>query len=216
MGGGWRLGPLGGHLGGPAVSALVDGQLDEESTEHAWSHVMGCASCRRAVEREGWVKRQLAQMAGSSCAEDDVPDRLLGSLYKLDPVESETRAAWAAVGELEERSRGRRRAGLAAVGVGSVSAAVLGFTALSGSTLGIGGGATPAGPSPASLTRSTPTAGPLAQLGGLGGAVDSRARRSAGSSTGATAPSSFVPFSGWSVSAPVTMQASAAAVANPR
>ncbi len=213
MGGGWRLGALGGHLGGPAVSALVDGQLDEESTERAWSHVMGCASCGRAVEREGWVKRQLAQMAGTR-AEDDVPDRLLGSLYELDPVESETRAAWAAVGELEERSRGRRRAGLAAVGVGSVSAAVLGFTALSGSTLGIGGSTGPAGATPSALTRSTPTAGPLAQLGGS--LSDGRGRRATDVPTGATAPSSFVPFSGWSISTPVSVRASAVAVATPR
>jgi hypothetical protein len=215
MGGGWRLGPLGGHLGGPAVSALVDGQLDDESAERAWSHVMGCAPCRRAVEREGWVKRQLAQMS-SPRGEDDVPDRLLGNLYDLDPLESETRAAWAAVGELEERSRGRRRAGLAAVGVGSVSAAVLGFTALSGSTLGIGGSTAPSGPSPSALTRSTPTAGPLAQLGGAGNLPESRARRSTDVPTGATAPSSFVPFSGWSISAPVSVRASAVAVASPR
>jgi hypothetical protein len=161
------------------------------------------------------VKRQLAQMAGT-CTQDEVPDRLLGNLYDLDPVDSETRAAWAAVGELEERSRGRRRTGLAAVGVGSVSAAVLGFTALSGSTLGIGGGTGPAAPSPSALTRSTPTAGPLAQLGGLGGAADGRARRSTSPSTGATAPSSFVPFSGWSISAPVSVRASVAAVATPR
>ena len=217
MGGGWRLGPLGGHLGGPTVSALVDGQLDDESTESAWSHVLTCPSCRRAVEREGWVKRQLAQMASGSAASGDVPAGLLGTLQSLDPsddldpVERETREAWAAVGELEDRSRGRRRAGLAAVGVGSVSAAVLGFTALSGSTLGIGGGV-PSGPPSSALTRSTPTAGPLAQLGGL---LDARARRSAGASAGATVPSSFVPFSGWSFTTPAAVSASSAAVETP-
>ena len=216
MGGGWRLGPLGGHLGGPTVSALVDGQLDEESTERAWTHVLDCPSCRRAVEREGWVKCQLARMAGSS-PEADVPDGLLGSLHALhpltdlDPVERETREAWAAVGEIEERGRGRRRAGLAAVGVGSVSAAVLGFTALSGSPLGIGG--VPSWPPPSALTRNTPTTGPLAQLGST---LDVRGRRSADPSTGATVPSSFVPFSGWSFSTPVAARVASAAVETPR
>lgn len=218
MGGGWRLGPLGGHLGGPAVSALVDGQLDDESTERAWSHVVTCPSCGRAVEREGWVKRQLAQMAGSTTPGGDVPAGLLGSLQALDPddvldpVARETRDAWAAVDELEERGRGRRRAGLAAVGVGSVSAAVLGISALSGSTLGIGGGV-PAGPPPSALSRSTPTAGPLAQLGGV---LDARARRTTGADSRATTPSSFVPFSGWSITAPSAVRASSAAVESPR
>ena len=36
---------LGGHLGA-AVSALVDGQLDEESAERAWAHVAGWSSAR--------------------------------------------------------------------------------------------------------------------------------------------------------------------------
>jgi hypothetical protein len=213
MGGGWRLGPLGGHLGGPTVSALVDGQLDDESTERAWAHVLDCPSCRRAVEREGWVKRQLARMAGTG-PDGDVPAGLLGSLYDLDPLDREAREAreaWAAVDELEERSRGRRRAGLAAVGVGSVSAAVLGLTALSGSPLGVGGA--PSGPPPSALTRSTPTTGPLAQLGT---ALDVRGRRSADPSSRATAPSSFVPFSGWSFATPVAVRSAGVAVETPR
>ncbi len=202
MPGGWRLG---GHLGA-SVSALVDGQLDEESSERAWGHVVQCPSCRRAVEREGWVKRQLAQMAGSGDRGDQPSTYLLGSLYDLDPIvagEEEAREAWAAVSELEERGRGRRRAGIAAVGVGSVSAAVLGLSALSGATLGIGGG--PSAPPPTSLTRSTPTAGPLAQLDVL---------RPGGRP--AAASSGFVPFSGWSFSAPVVARAEAAGVRSPR
>ena len=179
----WRLG---GHLG-PAVSALVDGQLDDASAERAWQHVLQCETCRRQVEREGYVKRRLAQMATG--ATDEPSDRLLGSLYGLEPVDQEAREAWAAVGEIERRGRGRRRAGIAAVGVGSVSAAVLGFSALGGTTLGIGG----ASPSPptTSLTRTTPTAGPLAEL-----------RAPARPRSSVTGPSSFVPFSGWSISTP--------------
>ena len=155
MPGMWRIG---GHLGS-AVSALVDGQLDPETTERAWEHVLACPPCRRLVEREGWVKRQLAEMAGTSTASP--PADLVGSLYELDP---ETREAWAAVEHLEERARTRRRAGLAAVGVGSVSAAVLGLSTLSGAPLGIGGA--PAGPPATSLTRPTPTAGPASTPAG--------------------------------------------------
>lgn len=202
MPGGWRLGAFswGGHLG-PSVSALVDGQLDDESTERAWAHVMECDSCRRQVEREGWVKRRLAQMAGSQPTGGEPSSTLLGSLYDLDPVERETRAAWAAVGELEERGRGRRRVGLAAAGVGSVSAAVLGFSALSGAPLGIGGG--PSAPPATSLTRTTPTAGPLAQL-------------QPPTATSPTGASAFVPFSGWSFSAVADASATAASFRSSR
>jgi hypothetical protein len=211
MAGVWRLGSFGGHLGGPTVSALVDGQLDHESTERAWAHVVGCASCRRAVEREGWVKRQLAQMAGTATPGEELPAGLLGSLYQLEPADREAREAWAAVGELEAHGRGRRRAGIAAVGVGSVSAAVLGFTALSGSPLGIGGGV-PSGPPTSALSRSTPTAGPLASLGS---AVE-RDKRSRSGRSGAAAPSTFVPFSGWSFTAPTEIHASVAATSGRR
>ena len=108
---------FGGHIGS-SVSALVDGQLAEADAERAWSHVLTCPPCRRLVEREGWVKRQLATMGGN-----DLPQGLLGSLYQLDPAQE----AWAAVDELERKGRGRRRAGLALAGAGSVSAAVFGI-----------------------------------------------------------------------------------------
>lgn len=128
---------LGGHLG-VTVSALVDGQLDPTSAERAWSHVHGCAICRRQVEREGWVKTQLAAMTG----DDGPPPQLLGSLYGLgaapDHPSPDPAAAWAAVGEIERQGRGRRRAGIAVAGAGSVSVAVLGIASLTGSTLGIG------------------------------------------------------------------------------
>jgi anti-sigma factor RsiW len=149
----------GGHLG-PSVSALVDGQLDTETAERAWQHVMTCPTCRRQVEREGWMKRRLAELSGQPTV--DPPVQLLGSLYELDPFdeqsERKTREAWAAVERIEARGRGRRRAGLAVVGAGSVSVAVLGLSTLTGSTLGIGGA--PAGPPTSSLTRPTPTAHP--------------------------------------------------------
>jgi hypothetical protein len=136
---------LGGHLG-VTVSALIDGQLDPASAERAWAHVQGCALCCRQVEREGWVKTQLAAMTG----DEGPPPQLLGSLYGLgsapasraadraaDPA-ADPAVAWAAVEEIERHARGRRRAGIALAGAGSVSVAVFGFASLTGSTLGIG------------------------------------------------------------------------------
>ncbi len=141
-----------GHIGS-SVSALVDGQLDHGEAERAWSHVLTCPPCRRLVEREGWVKRQLATMTGSEPSE-----RLLGSLHHLDPAAD----AWAAVDELERRGRGRRRAGIALAGAGSVSAAVLGIATLGGAGLGIGGA--PAGTPATHFTRSTSTTPTTAEI----------------------------------------------------
>jgi hypothetical protein len=154
---------LGGHLG-ITVSALVDGQLDPPSAERAWAHVHGCALCRRQVEREGWVKTQLAAMTG----EQGPPPQLLGALYGLGSAQSapdeppaEEALAWAAVDEIERQGRGARRAGIALVGVGSVSAAVIGLATLTGSTLGIGR-------APTTAPTQTPTAqiAPVAEVQG--------------------------------------------------
>ena len=155
----WRLG---GHLGA-AVSALVDGQLGPEETERAWDHVLHCPACRRLVEREGWVKRQITAMACRPLPGEKPPERLLGSLYDLDPAtlsapSGEGVDAWTAVAALEQRGRNRRRAGIALVGAGSVSAAVLGLSTLSGATLGIGGA--PAGTPATSLSRGAGTTVP--------------------------------------------------------
>jgi anti-sigma factor RsiW len=153
---------LGGHIGS-SVSALVDGQLDHAEAERAWSHVLTCPPCRRLVEREGWVKRQLATMSGS-----EPSARLLGSLHQLDVAAD----AWAAVDELERRGRGRRRAGLALAGAGSVSAAVLGIATLGGAGLGIGGA--PAGTPASNLSRpssSTPTTAVIAPRANVHGQV---------------------------------------------
>ncbi len=144
---------LGGHLGS-TVSALLDGQLDPDSTERAWQHVLQCPPCRRLVENEGWVKRQLAQIGDTERA-DAPPDGLVGSLLDLDP----STAAWAPAPELDRSSRGRRRAGIVLVGAGSVSAAVFGLTTLAGSPMGIGGShGTPAGNIGGGATRPTSTA----------------------------------------------------------
>ena len=153
---------LGGHLGS-AVSALVDGQLDPEAAERAWAHVLACSTCRGLVEREGWVKRRLTQIAGDATA----PAHVLGSLYDLTPPPASSRPsresleAWAAVDDLARKGRPLRRAGLALVGAGSVSAAVFGMVTLGGPAMDIGGapGSAPGGRPASSLTRTTlPTA----------------------------------------------------------
>ncbi|MGZ4437858.1 MAG: anti-sigma factor family protein [Nocardioides sp.] len=153
------LDSLGGHLGAD-VSALVDGQLGHAESERAWNHVLHCPACRRLVEREGWVKRQVTSMGARPLEAERPPERLLGSLYDLRPLETSSpsvQESWAAVEALEARGRTRRRAGIALVGAGSVSAAVLGISALGGAPLGIGGST----PAPAtSLSRGAATAAP--------------------------------------------------------
>jgi predicted anti-sigma-YlaC factor YlaD len=147
---------LGGHLGS-SVSALLDGQLDPETTERAWAHVLHCPPCRRLVENEGWVKRQLAQIGDVERA-DTPPDHLVGSLLDLDPA-----TAWTTSPEPERTSRGRRRAGIVLVGAGSVTAAVFGVTALTGSPMGIGSHNNPATNIGGGSSRpTTPTISPAA------------------------------------------------------
>lgn len=144
---------FGGHLG-TMVSALVDGQLDAETAERAWDHVLSCPTCRGQVEREAWVKRRLSSMCGNEPSAD-----LLGSLHGLAAQSSPTLEglqAWAEVDRLEHSTRGRRRAGLAVAGAGGVSAAVLGFAALSSLGLGGAGGGSPS----ASITGSTQAPSP--------------------------------------------------------
>lgn len=105
---------LHGHIGSNA-SALVDGQLSATEEERAWRHILGCAGCRRLVEREGWIKQRLAGL-GSAPAAPAAPATLLGNLYDVD--------AWAEVDAIERRSA-RRRAAVALVGAGSVGVTVL-------------------------------------------------------------------------------------------
>ncbi|MDP9824153.1 zf-HC2 domain-containing protein [Nocardioides massiliensis] len=111
-----RIFTLGGHLG-EAVSALVDGQLDPRDEERAWSHVMTCPGCRRAVEHEGQVKSRLATLRGETC-----PPQLHGALYDA--------RAWATADAIAPPAS--RRRSLVALGAGSVGAAFLGLTALAG------------------------------------------------------------------------------------
>jgi hypothetical protein len=110
---------MSGHLG-RRVSDLLDGQLPADEADRAWSHIHGCGPCRRAVEREGWVKTQLLHL---SLADAEAPEHLKGSLmgrplapaYPTDyPYEPER--AW--------------RGTLLTIGGGALGAAVLGIVAL--------------------------------------------------------------------------------------
>jgi len=150
---------LPGHLGA-AVSALVDGQLDEESTERAWQHVLTCPPCRRLVEHECSLKRRLAQFADVPRV-DQPSDQLLGALRNLDP----TAVAWAETQQMEDTGRARRRAGIALVGAGSVSAAVFGLSTLGGATAppvtSISGSDSTSSPTPAVVAPTAAVQGKL-------------------------------------------------------
>ena len=151
---------LSGHLG-DRVSALVDGQLSAPEEERAWAHVMGCPGCRRLVEREGWLKTRLGTLSDPTA---EARPGLLGSLYDVD--------AWATVDEIERRGRTRRTA-IAAVGAGSVSAAVLGLVAFTGPPAGMGE-RPPTRQAPASVTSQL--AGMGASLGPTTGALRRHAK----------------------------------------
>ncbi|MCW2847775.1 MAG: hypothetical protein JWR90_1749 [Marmoricola sp.] len=137
---------LSGHIG-PKASALVDGQLAPAEEERAWSHVLTCPGCRRLVEREGWVKRQLGSL--SDPARSDPPPQLLGSLYAVD--------AWAAVDQIEQQSR-RRRTTAVVLGGGAVGACVLGLLTITGGPAGRAD--VPTRQSPA-MIRGDQTRGPV-------------------------------------------------------
>jgi anti-sigma factor RsiW len=128
---------LSGHIGSK-VSSLVDGQLPPAEEERAWSHVLTCPGCRRLVEHEGWTKRQVGTLLGSSTV--DPPPQLIGSLYAVD--------AWSTVDAIEKRSR-RRRTTVVLVGGGAVGACVLGLVTVAGGP--ISRGDVPTRPSPATI-----------------------------------------------------------------
>lgn len=110
-----------GHVGS-RVSALVDGQLPPAETERLWAHVHRCAGCWRAVEREGWVKRQLLGLAVTS---PPPSYGLRGALAHPSAVPPGPPLG------LDHGSRRRVVVGVAALGAGSIGAAMVGVIALS-------------------------------------------------------------------------------------
>ena len=106
---------------GSRVGALVDGQLPPAQAERAWAHVHSCATCRAAVEREGWIKRELACL---SWATPPAPRSVLAA----PPLTAGTEL-WPTL-PATATDRPRRLAGLAAIGAGSVGAAMFGVLVL--------------------------------------------------------------------------------------
>ena len=152
------------HLG-HRVGALVDGQMSPAEEERAWAHVHACPTCRVAVEREGWVKRQLASLSLADA--DPAPERLKGSLCRPGAFASYPDHVSDFVHNAgQQDERGRRFAGLAALGAGSVGAAMFGVLALSAAPA-----EAPSRGPVTSLTRPTP-ATPGALTRGNGGASD--------------------------------------------
>ncbi len=146
---------LGGHLGS-SVSALVDGQLDQATTERAWDHVLGCSQCRALVEREIWVKNRLALLAGNGPA-----PRLVEMLRELAGSEGSAGPADAPLfGTVDRSVRARRLTVLALLGVGSVSAAVFAVATLGG-PFGLQGGPG----APAFIGDATPSSAPSSSVG---------------------------------------------------
>lgn len=109
-----------GHVGN-RVGALVDGQLPREEAERLWRHVHGCRRCSERVEREAWVKVQLAGLASSW--PESAPLGLRADLS----------GAPAYVPSLPAMTRSTDHRGVltvAALGAGSLGAAMIGVIAL--------------------------------------------------------------------------------------
>lgn len=139
------------------MSALLDGQLPAEQAEEAWAHVYACHLCRDQVEREGWVKSQLAGLSGAARA---VPEELVGSLRDLTPLERAAPAGTGAGDYVPDPGHHHGRRAVAVVGGGAIGAAMVGILAL-----GLTPGTSPAErrPPPANVgitqgpTRTTPS-----------------------------------------------------------
>lgn len=111
-----------GHLGS-RVSALLDGRLSAAEEEKAWEHVHLCHFCRDLVEREGWVKTQLASLAPTRCSvSDGFKSSLLAAAQQ--PLASDacdlTVSGWV------------RHRGVLVLGSSAAGVAFLGVAALSG------------------------------------------------------------------------------------
>ncbi|QIK74141.1 hypothetical protein [Nocardioides piscis] len=115
------------HLGS-RVSALLDGRLPLHEEERAWAHVHECHPCRDLVEREGWVKTQLAGLSMADRTGREAPDRLKHSL--LASARDDGPAPMLAPVPFATVSTRSRHRSLAAIGGGAAGAAVVGLLAL--------------------------------------------------------------------------------------
>jgi anti-sigma factor RsiW len=112
-----------GHVGNK-VGALVDGQLPREEAERLWHHVNGCRRCSAKVEREGWVKMQLAGLA--STWPESAPLGLREGLADRAPLGM----PHAPLPPLDPAAGHRGLLTVAVLGAGSLGAAMIGVIAL--------------------------------------------------------------------------------------
>ena len=131
-----------GHVGN-RVGALVDGQLPDEEAERLWHHVHGCRRCSERVEREAWVKTQLAGLA--SAWPESAP---LGLREGLSGAPSYASLLPAPTPPSDHRGL----ITVAALGAGSIGAAMMGVIALNVAA------DRPADRSPAATSLQTPPA----------------------------------------------------------
>ncbi len=122
---------LGNHLGA-RTSALLDGQLPAVEEERAWAHVHQCCACRRAVEREGWLKRRLAGLSVDPgvTAPADLKGSLRGGALAASvwPADDPSTSSGHRLDEAYSDPRSMRRTlVMVAAGGGAVSAAVFGM-----------------------------------------------------------------------------------------
>lgn len=137
------------HLGA-RVSALLDGCLPAAEAQRCWEHAQTCPACRDLVEREAWLKRQLA---GLSTGEPDLSQRLKEQLRATAAM-----APCPAVGAHKTWSRG-----MVAVGGSALGVAVLGVVALgSGAPITRGPTASLGGASGAQTSTDAPRPAPTA------------------------------------------------------
>jgi anti-sigma factor RsiW len=113
-----------GHVGSRA-GALIDGQLPATEADRLWDHVLNCPACRAQVEREGWVKTQLAGLAQcrpTAPASSSLRGSLAGVRYGDLPLPDQSPA---------EHADRRRLMALAVAGAGTFGVAMVGVIALS-------------------------------------------------------------------------------------
>jgi hypothetical protein len=159
-----------GHLGS-RISAFVDGELPASARDHALAHCERCASCRRDVAVERWLKVQHRSMTpaepsatllgnlfaiGQSADLATSGDHLMSELHRCDGPLAAAAFPTAATGGflgsaqplVSSRSHAAllsdrgRAAGLVMAGAGSVTAAVFGLAYV------LGGPAATARPAP--------------------------------------------------------------------
>ena len=118
---GGRCCALGGHLGCPVQRARRRPARRGGGRARLGRTCWHCPPCRAPGRARGLGQAPASPRSPAPRAPDEPSDRLLGSLLDLDPEAASPRPGHA--GDSSTAAGGRRRAGIALVGAGSVSAA---------------------------------------------------------------------------------------------